>query len=95
MGVSTANGLAVYVKSKPTTLPLTVGSNVYVARPYSNVLGIEDKITLSKSKLTYHMDSVSHANVYNLSNALLNIIPDLYEYPTYPNIEIPFYLLNL
>ena len=85
VGVSTANGLAVYVKSKPTTLPLTVGSNVYVARPYSNVLGIEDKITLSKSKLTYHMDSVSHANVYNLSNALLNVIPDLYEYPTYPN----------
>ena len=85
VGVSTANGLAVYIKSKPTTLPLTIGSNVYVARPYSNVLGIEDKITLSKTKLTYHMDSVSHANVYNLSNGLLNLIPNLYEYPTYPN----------
>ncbi len=85
VSVSTTNGLAVYIKSKPTTLPLPAGSNVYVARPYDNVLGIEDKITLSKSKLTYHMDSVSHANVYNLSNALLNVVPDLYTYPTYPN----------
>ncbi len=85
VGVSTQNGLAVYIKSKPTTLPLTLGSNVYVARPYSNVLGIEDKITLSKSKLTYHMDSVSHANVYNLSNGLLNVVPDIYDYPVYPN----------
>ena len=85
VSVNTSNGLAVYIKSKPTTLPLTVGSNVYVARPYDNVLGIEDKITLSKSKLTYHMDSVSHANVYNLSNAILNVVPDLYTYPTYEN----------
>ena len=85
VGVSTKNGLAVYIKSKPTTLPLTLGSNVYISRPYSNLLGIEDKITLSKSKLTYHMDSVSHANVYNLSNALLNVVPDLYEYPVYQN----------
>ena len=85
VSVSTKNGLAVFIKSKPTSLPLTAGSNVYIARPYSNVLGIEDKLTLSKSKLTYHMDSVSHANVYNLSNGLLNIIPDLYGFPEYTN----------
>ena len=31
------------------------------------------------------MDSVSHANVYTLSNALTNINPDLYDYPIVPN----------
>jgi len=85
VSVDTSAGLIVYIKSKPTTLPLTVNSNVFIVRPYDNVLGIEDKIFLSKSKLTYHMDSVSHANVYTLSNALLNILPSLYDYPVIQN----------
>ena len=85
VSVDTTAGLIVYIKSKPTTLPLTVNSNVFIVRPYDNVLGIEDKIFLSKSNLTYHMDSVSHANVYTLSNALTNINPDLYDYPIVPN----------
>ena len=85
VGVSTANGLSVFIKSKPTTLPLTLDSKVYVARNYDRLEGIEDKLTLAKSKLTYHMDSVSHLNVYNLSNALVINNPVLYNFPAYQN----------
>ena len=72
----------VFVKSKPTTLPLTSGSLVYIARTFDKILGIEDKITQARSALTYHMDSVSHNNVYNLSNAILDKIPNLYDFNT-------------
>jgi len=73
----------VYILSVPTNLQLTQGSYVYIARLVPDVLGIQDKITLAKSNLTYNLDSVSHVNVYNLNNALLNKIPSLYSYPTY------------
>ncbi len=79
--VSTQGGVKIFVKSKPTTLPLTINSNIYVVRPYDNILGIEDKITQSRSNLTYHLDSVSHTNIYKLSNALLNVNPELYDFP--------------
>lgn len=84
VGVSTASGLSVYIKSKPTTLPLTAGSNVFISRPY-NLLGIEDKLTLAKTNLTYHLDSVSHLNVYNLKNGLDNVVPGFMDFPSYSN----------
>lgn len=83
VSVDTKAGVQIFIKSKPTTLPLPINSNVYVLRPYDNILGIEDKIFKAKSGLTYHMDSVSHENVYTFSNTLTNIIPDLYDYPVY------------
>ena len=73
----------VYIQSKPTLLQLTSGSFVYIARATADLLGIEDKITLSKTNHTYHLDSVSHANVYNLYNTLLNIQPNLFNYTSY------------
>ena len=69
----------------PSTLPLTSGSKVYIGQLYNDVLGIEDKITLGMTQtLTYHMDSVSHANVYNLYNALTNISSSLISFPVIP-----------
>jgi len=73
----------IYILSLPTNLQLTRGSYVYIARVVPDMLGIQDKITLAKSNLTYHMDSVSHGNVYNLNNSLLTIIPSLYSYPAF------------
>lgn len=78
--VDVTSGLTVYVKSKPTIYPLTVDSNVFVASMQNNTLGIEDRINLNRNGLTYHLDSVSHANVYNLSNGILKIKPDLYDF---------------
>ncbi len=75
----------VYIKSKPSTLPLTSGSKVYITRVFSDILGIEDKITLAKSNLTYHLDSVSHANIYNLYNTILNVVPTAFDYTDYTN----------
>ena len=73
----------VYILSVPTNLQLTQGSYVYIARLTPDVLGIQDKITLAKSNLTYNLDSISHSNVYTLNNSLLAKIPSLYTYPVY------------
>ena len=78
--VDTTAGVTIYVKSKPTVYPLTADSNVFTANVQNNILGIEDRINLHRTGLTYHLDSVSHANVYNLSNSVLKIKPNLYSF---------------
>jgi hypothetical protein len=78
-------GSRVYVRSVPTTAIIPAGSDVYIARIYADILGIEDKLSLAKSKLTYHLNSVSHGNVYHLYNSLLNVSPSMFSYTNSPN----------
>lgn len=85
VSVAYKSGKVYIIPPLPSTLPLTSGSKVYIGQLYNDVLGIEDKITLGMTQtLTYHMDSVSHANVYNLYNALNNISSSLISYPSIP-----------
>jgi len=82
VSVSTKFEKVYIVPPLPSMLPLTSGSKVYIGQLYDNVLGIEDKITLNETKtLTYHIDSVAHANVYNLYNALTNISSSIISFP--------------
>jgi hypothetical protein len=85
VSVSMTAGKVYILPPLPSSLPLTSGSLVYIGELYSDVLGIEDEISLAQSKHTYHLNSVSHANVYNLYNALSNIKPSIFTFPAIQN----------
>lgn len=75
----------IYVFNIPSGLQITANSNIYITVNFPNILGIEDQITLFRSNLTYHMDSVNHENIYNLYNSLNTINSNIFNYPVVPN----------
>lgn len=66
----------------PSSQPLTQGSSVFVGRVVDNLLGIEDYISLKQSNLTYHLNSVSHENVYTLYNTIYTKDSTIFDFPT-------------
>jgi hypothetical protein len=81
---TTLGTVSIILRPQPssTNSSFLAGSKLYLIKAFSD-FGIQDKISLSQSKLPYYLSSVSHANVYNLYNTIATLNSNVFNYPVY------------